>query len=314
MAEGDMEVVLKDDEEIKGGETKTKAADGATADLPGDKDGTDVVDGVDELKRRLDEAEAGRVAAERRAEIATRRATMAEGTAHGSQMAVINNALETLNANADIYEQQMTDALAAGDFKLHSQISRKLSDETARKIELEKGKAALEAQAKMPRQEATPEVPTDAQKVESYVRNMQPRAAAWIRAHSQYVTDDKLNDALLEAHYAAKRQHAEGTDAYFDVIETKLNMRGNGHAAPAAAAVAQPDPTSAAAQTVSRRDDVQPPPAPTSRGGSPRRVTLTKAEQEAAEMSGLSYEEYARNMDREKKAGTLVYTHNQRRH
>ena len=303
MAEGDKEVVLSDDEQQ---DDKAQVVTQET-----ETEQTPIVDDIDELRRNLEAERAARAAAERRAEEATSRATSAESTAFGSQMAVIQGALDTIAANRDTLKKQIAAAMAEGDFDKATDLTDQMTTLAAQKIELDKGKAALEAQGRV----ASRSTPAS-DLVESYVKNLQPRAAEWIRAHPEYVTDKRKNDAMLAQHYGALAAgHTEGSDEYFGFIEQKLNMRGNGHAAAAEPTSApRPEPTAHAAQVVQRRDEVQPSPAPTSRGGSPRRITLSKSEQEAADISGVSYEEYAKLRETERKAGTLVYTHNQRRH
>lgn len=263
-----------------------------------------VADGVAELQRKLDEAERARGAAERRADEAFRRVGQAETTAYGSQMAVINSALETLNANRETLKREYSAALAAGEFDKVADIQAQIADEAARKVEVERGKAALESQARSQTQT------TGDPRVERYVQNLQPRAAAWIRAHPHYVTDAGLNDELMEKHYAARRAgHADGTDGYFTFMES--NLLGGG-AAPARAQEQEKEKDtgsggesmSAAAQATQRRD-VQPSPAAPSRGGGGRQVRLSAREAEAARISGLTDEEYAKNMERERRAGTI---------
>ncbi len=258
-----------------------------------------VEEGVAELQRKLDEAERGRQAAERRADEASRRAGHAETTAHGTQVAFIQGALDTLNANREQLIRDYATAMSAGEFEEAGKIQARMADEAAQKIELERGKSALEAQRTTARQPAG-----DSDKIEAYTRTLQPRAAAWIKAHPEYVLDQRKNQQMLAQHWAALAAgHEEGGDTYFKFIESGLAGPARPAAAAAQPAAAAADPTAAAAQLTQRRD-VQPSPAAPSRGGA-RSIRLSQREQEAARISGLSDEEYAQLMERERRSGNI---------
>jgi hypothetical protein len=259
-----------------------------------------VEEGVAELQRKLDDAERGRREAERRADEASRRAGHAETTAHGTQLAFIQGALDTLNSNRETLISQYATAMSGGEFEEAGKIQARMADEAAQKVELERGKSALEAQ-----RAATPRQPAgDGDRIEAYVRTLQPRAAAWIRAHPDYVLDQRKNQQMLAQHWGALAAgHEEGGDAYFQFIEGNLRPTRERAAPAAAAAATTVDPTAGAAQVTQRRD-VQPSPAAPSRGGA-RQIRLSTREQEAARISGLSDEEYAQLMERERRAGTI---------
>lgn len=256
-----------------------------------------VEDGVAELQRKLGDAERGRREAERQRDEATRRAHQADTTAHGTQLAFIQGALDTLNSNREQLIRDYATAMSAGEFEEAGKIQARMADEAAQKIELERGKSALETQ-----RTTQPRIPAgDNEKVEAYTRTLQPRAAAWIRAHPEYVLDPRKNQQMLAQHYAALATgHEEGGDDYFKFIESGLERPAR---SPAATQATAADPTASAAQVTQRRD-VQPSPAAPSRGGA-RTIRLSAREQEAARISGLSDEEYAANMERERRSGNI---------
>ena len=96
------------------------------------------------------------------------------------------------------------------------------------------------------------------------------------------------------------------------MTSTELVASSGAPGAGAAAAAGSVDvPLSEAAKPAQRRDaatpqrEVQPSPAPPSRGnGASRTVRLSPEQQEAAKISGLSNEEYARNLVAEKSRNT----------
>lgn len=312
MADGDLEVELKDDEPIK-----EPAAGGAALPAAGTPAKTDPPDAISadiaDVQRRLDESEAKNRRLEGERNEALQRASRIENAAVGDRLSMVLGALDTIDANIESLENQAAEALSTGDFKGAAKLNSQIAQQAAQRPDLLRGKAALEHEAKNPRSaQPQPGQLSDSQKIELYVSTMEPRAAAWIRAHPQYVTDQKLNDKLLARHYSAKEAgHVEGTDGYFRFIEDGLSLpQGNGHAAPpplpAAAADGAPDPLSAAGASVRKRDDVQPPAAAPSRGGGgSRKITLTPAQQEAARVSGMTYEEYGKAMETERRAGTI---------
>jgi hypothetical protein len=306
MAEGDVEVEVTEEPAVEpkpGTEGTPAQPDAVSADIA-------------DVTRRLNESEAARIAAEQRATAAEQRERQVTTGAIDDRKAMIQNALDTIDANIGTLKSQMRDAMAAGDFDKHADLYVQLAEQMAAKPDLLRGKAALEQQVKQPPPRTIDQL-SDSEKIELYTKTMQPRAKAWIQAHPQYVLDPKLNTRLLARHWAAlDANHVEGTDGYFQFIESGLALpAGNGHdTTPSPTGqggpATQPDPTAAAAQVVRRRDDVQPSPAAPSRGGGgARTIRLTPAQQEAARDSGMTYQEYAQSLEREIRAGNIKRVH-----
>jgi hypothetical protein len=306
MADEDVTVTVNDEPiETPAAGTPANGAAAPVADA--------VSDDIAEVRRKLDESEAKNRQLEGERNAALQRASQVETGAIGDRLAMVQSALDTIDANVATLQAQMADAMAAGDFARHSELNVALAKQLAAQPDLLRGKAALEHQAKNPVATRAVEL-DDSQKIELYTKTMEPRAKAWIQAHPQYVLDQKLNDRLLARHYSAKDAgHKEGTDGYFRFIEDGLNLpAGNGHAVVDPASQARTDdtgseqPLSAAAAPTQRRDMQQPSPAAPSRGGGgSRTVRLTPAQQEAARISGQSYQEYAESMERERRAGNI---------
>jgi hypothetical protein len=297
MADSDVDVVLAED----AGSDEVKANGAAGAAPPGD-----VAQGVEELQRKLDEADRRTAEAERRASEAERRAHTATGSVHDSQLAMLASALDTLDANKGVLESSYAAALGDGAFARAAKINTELAENTAQRMEISRGKATIEAQIETRKTAPPAAAPGSASMVEQFATQLQPRAAAWIRAHPDYVTDRNKNARMLSQHYEIVAAGIEeGSDAYFERIEQGLGMRARAAAA-TNGADHEEAALSAAAQAAGRRDAVQPPPAPASRGGAGvRTIRLTPAEQEAAKISGLSNEEYAKNLAAERAAGNI---------
>lgn len=124
-----------------------------------------------------------------------------------------------------------------------------------------------------------------------------PKALGWIDKHPEFKTNKDFNAKAIRAHHAAVGEGiAEDSDAYFDFLDKRLGFAEADEAsedeaqAEAATVVVQPTPKKAKLQT-------QLPPSRTAttqvRPEGTRTVKkLTPAEVEAAEISGMSPEEY----------------------
>jgi len=177
--------------------------------------------------------------------------------------------------------------MAAGDFTAAAEAQEQMSANSAKLLQLEQGKIALENAPKQ--QVMQPVRPADP--VEALAAQLSPRSAAWVRANPQFARDSRLYAKMIAAHNLAVADGiSPDTDEYFETVESTLKMTRN----PAPS----DDPMSAAAQPVSRR--TPPPAAPVSRSGStpgtrPNVVRLTSAEREMAQMMGMTEQEYAKN-------------------
>lgn len=294
----DIDVVLEADE----GKTVEGKADAGG--------GTTVTDDIEAVRRKLDEADRARIAAEQRALEAERRASSATANVASSQMAVLDSALDALTTQREQLEGKLEEAFSSGDFKAAAKLQGDISDVAVRRMEIEKGKTALQASTA-----AAAAAPGAGDVVEQFASRLEKPAADWIRAHPDYVTDPMKNAHMLEQHYAAVRKGIkQGSPDYFTFIEIGLGLRpaaasttqtparvnGNG-----SEASVQRDPVSAAGTPTQKRDDVQPSPAASSRGESRRTVRLSPAQQEAARMSNMSNQEYAQRMVEEERKGNI---------
>lgn len=254
--------------------------------------------GLEKLKQQLEDERAGRLAAEQRANDASRAEATARGEVQTSQLDLVKGAIERLTESSDTLEGQYADAMAAQDWKAAAKAQRQMADNSAKLTQLEAGKKALESAPK-----PVPRAPADP--VEQFTAQLSPASATWVRAHPEFVRDPHKNRQMIAAHeLALARGHKADTAEYFASVEKTLDL--------AEPVVAKIDPvtdaTADAAQAVGGR--TAPAAAPVSRsngshGNRPNVVKLTPAEVEAAENSGLTLQEYARNKVALKKEGKL---------
>ena len=174
------------------------------------------------------------------------------------------------------------------DYDAAAEAQEGMSNMSARLLQLENGKSALEARPR----EAIEQPRRDP--VEAFASQLSPRSANWVRNNPQCVTDPRLNQKMIAAHSLAMADGYEAdSDDYFNFVETTLGMRKRAEAAP------EEEVMSTAASSTQRRSS--PPAAPVSRsnntsGTRPEVVRLTALQRETAQFSGMSNEEYAKQV------------------
>jgi hypothetical protein len=255
-------------------------------------------DGIRELKFQLEQEKLARAEAEKRARHAAEREFAAKNEVVDSNLSLINNAISTTQQETAYLKSGYSEAMAAGDYNRAAEIQQRMADNSARLLQLENGKEALEKQVK----QAPPAYQQQLDPVEALATQLSPRSASWVRNNPQFATDQRLFQKMIAAHNLAI---ADGitpdTDEYFSNIEDTLRIR-------------RPDPVyedpMAHTATVTQKRHTAPPAAPVSRSGTgagsrPNVVTLTAAEREIAEMMGMTNQEYARNKLSLQKEGKL---------
>src|SRR5580693_1770191 len=105
-------------------------------------------EGLEKLKKQLEDERAGRMAAEQRANEASAAEAKARGDVQTSQLDLVKGAIERLTESNDTLEGAYADALAAQDFKAAAKAQRQMADNSAKLAQLEAGKKALEAAPK----------------------------------------------------------------------------------------------------------------------------------------------------------------------
>lgn len=257
-----------------------------------------VDEGIAELRAQLDAERARRIEADRRATEADRRAYAATVDKEDSDLQLVTGAIETLQRDNDLLQSGWEHAMRNGDHARAAQIQKEMSSNEAKLVQLNNGR---EAMINKPKPQAPQPVISDP--VEAFASQLSIRSAEWVRAHPQFVTDQKLMRKMIAAHELAIADGiAADSDEYFASIEDTLRV----NKAPRQQPVENDDASSYAAKVVSRRD-AAPAAAPVSRGTPTGRnsVKLSAAEREMAEMMGMAPEEYAKNKIALQKEGKL---------
>lgn len=263
--------------------------------------------GVEELKRQLAEAEVNRRAAletaqresiarqdaERRAIAAANATTQAQANATNSQYDSIVNALAASEQELANLQAVKATAMEKGDFGESAKIDAHMAKVSARSVNYEAAKIALEEQRKLSPAQPTQQQPqqplqiSPAQEQANFLSSLPAPSADWVRRHPQFFTDAAFKSKVM--HTAAYAESVLGLNHnnpdYFRKIEEAVGL---------AATPVQTAPVSAAAQTKARASTsapaVRPAPAatptrsvPTTNSNVPgQRITLTKEEAEFA--------------------------------
>jgi hypothetical protein len=264
-------------------------------------------EGLEKLQKQLADERAARVAAERRANEASQAEVRALSEKQTSQIDMVKGAIERVTQSSDALEAKYAELAVVGDWQGAAKVQRQMADNAAQLQQLERNKATLENAPK-----PTPRAPDDA--VEKVAAQLTPQSAAWVRAHPEYVRDPILNKKMVQAHYAALGEgHAHDTPEYFKTIEQRLGL---GVVEPARQTprvakqeVDEETPLTDSSKEVGGRSGAAPA-APVSRSGNgaaPRsgRITLTPAQVEAAANSGMTNEEYAKQVLALRREGKL---------
>lgn len=267
-----------------------------------EEDDNSVEKQLKKLQKKLDSERQARKEAEERAQRAASELNHAYARAEDSDMHVVATAIDTVSRETEILTEKLAEAMSVGDYQLSAKLQRAISNNEAKLLQLENGRAAM---ANKPRQAA----PAFNDPVEQFASQVSPRSAEWIRKNPQCVTDPRLQQKMIAAHNLAVADgYVPDSDDYFGFIEDtlKINRRTERQERSERREMHEEEdsPLSSASKAVSRQ---APPPAAPNRdgGGRSNLVTLTKVEAEAAREMGMTPEEYARNKLLLKKEGRI---------
>ena len=256
-------------------------------------------EGIQELKMKLEQERAARIEAEKQARAAYNSAAEAKNEVQDTNLQLVKNAIDTVKRNNDILKYNYSEAMSVGDYTKAAEIQETMGMNSAKLMELERGRSHMENAPKV----VAPEPMRRSDPVEELASQLSPRSADWVRRNPQCVTDPRMYQKMVAAHNIAVADgYTPDSDDYFGQIEDtlKISKRVNTDY--------DDDPTSGAAKVTQRRS--APPAAPVSRGGGgtgsrPNEVRLTRDEIETARDLGMTEKEYARNKMLLKKEGRM---------
>lgn len=250
------------------------------------KEEDDVQVQLKKLQQKLEEERQARREAENRARDAAEQANKAYSEVEDTNLQLVVNAIDTVRRENEILKSHYKEAMSVGDYDRAAEIQESMGANSAKLLQLENGKAAMEAR---PRQQ---QVPSYSDPVEGFASRLSPRSAEWIRKNPQFVTDPRLQQKMIAAHNLAVADgYRPDSDEYFEFVEDTLKIRRQQQREMAAEVES---PLSSAAKVAPKP---APPAAPVNRSSSPRAntVRLSAAEAETAKMFGMTEQEYAKH-------------------
>lgn len=278
--------------EIEEETPEVSAKEEKKAEIPPEK-------GIEELKKNLEREKRRAEEAERRAFEANQKAKVADENTAEAQYQLVVNAIETVKERSEALKTAYAESMSVGDYAKAAEIQNAMAINATQLEKLKDGKKAMKQAIKdaeaQPVQQVQPSRGHIADQWADSLESSSPRSAEWIRNSKDIIRSDKDVRKAMRAHEDAVDDGLRPeTDEYFEFIESRLgkNRQQQSHSEE----VATESPMSAAAAPAQRRS-TQPPPAPVSRGNSPRPNTmrLSKDEAEHARSMGYSPEEYAKN-------------------
>ena len=271
-----------------------------------EKSNIDQDEGIKDLKLKLEQERMARSEAERQARQAQQQVHQANNEVHDSNLQLVRNAIETVKGTSEHLKRAYAEALSVGDYGKSAEIQEAMSINSARLMELERGRVAMEnAPPQAAPQAAQQQTANDP--VEALASQLSPKSADWVRKNPQCVTDPRLYQKMVAAHNLAVADgYSPDSDDYFGFIEDTLKI--NRRQVPARVEAETDDPLSSASAPAQRRS--APPAAPVTRAGTangqrPDVVRLSRAEAETARDLGMTEQEYARNKQLLRKEGRL---------
>jgi hypothetical protein len=292
------------DEELKQDDAVSSPAEDevvvkAEDDDPSNDDNLSPEEGIEDLKRNYEEL---KQAAER-----DRQARLeAERAAYEAQVAAQNDRMNAAAANYQSIKDGISflkgresqvleawkEAKSLGDYSREADLQREMYGMQQTLERLEGKKAQFENFFQRPPEPVAPPQPIDP--VEAFAQQQTPATAAWVRRNRDFIADETNKHLIASAHHRALADgYEKDTPAYFRAIEEEIGIRKPSRR------VERDEDDEDYDRRPSARRSAPPPAAPVSRGGTRKgAVTLNAAERDAAEVSGLSYEEYYRQQQK----------------
>lgn len=252
-------------------------------------------EGIQQLKRRLEQEKHARALAEQRAHEANFKVQQAYSDVKDSNYQLVSNALETVKGRAEILKNAYRESMAVGDYDKAAEVQQAMIENDRNLAELKRGKKELKKQLaeQEEAQKVQPVAPPMVDSIEQMARAVTPRSASWLRDNRDALSDQRNLRKMFRAHEDAIDDGIEpDSDEYFHFIEQRIGISRDNDV------VEAPAP----------RKSAPPPAAPVSRGGQkPNVIRLSREQAETAKMMGLTEAEYAKNMVALRNEGKLSH-------
>lgn len=291
----DIEVVLDEAPEIEKKDEVEIVAEPVAKD---ERKRPDADDGIEELRRRLEQEKQARLDAERRASQASEQVQRAAMEVEDTQYHLVRSAFDTVKRDQELLRASLREAMQIGDYDKAAEINESMSMNSIKLNQLEQGLVEMQSRARAtqeaPRQQASrPQTVDDT--VNDLISRVTPLSARWLQDNRSHIRDERALRIVARAHEdAIDMGIIPESNEYFELVETRLGIKR---------AAAEPEEAALSAASAPTQRRSAPPAAPVSRGNANTRpgvVRLTREQAEAAKISGLSPQEYYQQLVKER--------------
>jgi hypothetical protein len=290
-----VEFKLEDEPKIvepKEGETVVEIVDDSASGA--DRSGKDVDKALKKLNKKLEKERKARVEAQTIARQASEQARVATNEASDSNLHLVNGAIESVRRDQEALKAHLRDAMAVGDYDRAAQVQEQMTANITNLRQLERGFEEMKQQPRLAPQPVSNELTVD-----NLMTQVTPKSAEWLKKNRDHLPDQRSIRVMARAHEDAVDYGIQPeSDAYFAFVENRLGINNKSRRS-----IPEVDNVMSEASGKKQKRSA-PPSAPVSRSpiDSPNRpgvIHLTKAEVEAAQISGITPHEYYRNKMRE---------------
>ena len=284
---------LETEIEIVGDEVNTEEPEIEVVEAKNEEENAGVApeDGIEELKRKLEEERLARSEAEKRAKEAQAAANKAATETGEHRISLVSNALDNLKREQDIIKANIKELMVVGDYDRAIELQEAFQHNISKMVQLQNGLDEMKREPVRRVEQPQNDGPT----VDDLIQRVTPRSAQWLERNRSHIQDSRTIRIMARAHEdAIDHGIIPESDAYFGFLENRLGLNK-----------AQPrqepryeehEPVMSAASAPTQRRSA-PAAAPVSRSGTggsgnPRTIRLTAEQAEAAKISGLTNKEY----------------------
>lgn len=254
-------------------------------------------EGIEALKRKMEEANARaeaeatkRAAAEREAAEANARMKGSYIAAKNAEYGQVTGAISNIEGALASLEKEYEEAALIGDGAKMGKLARDMARANVNLETLETAKQRMVAEAERMRREPPPEAPRAPTSVKETVQRLAegttPLSAAWLRDNASRFTSEAQINKMARAHLDALDDGIQvESPEYFALVENRLGFRP---------APSRQEEDGEVMSSASRVRETAPPVAPPSRGQNGRDIVrLTAEEADMAKMMDMTPKEYA---------------------
>jgi len=263
----------------------------AAAEETKDDTGVAPEEGIEELRKKLEEERLARQEAEKRAREAQTAATKAANETGEHRISLVSSALDNLKREQDYLKANIKELMVVGDYDRAVEMQEAFQLNINKMVQLQNGLDEMKREPVKQVEQPQHDGPT----VDDLIQRVTPRSAQWLERNRSHIQDSRTIRIMARAHEdAIDHGIIPESDAYFGFLENRLGLNK-----------AQPrqepryeeqEPVMSAASAPTQRRSA-PAAAPVSRSGSvgssnSRTIRLTAEQVEAAKISGLTPKEY----------------------